>query len=78
MTAIKIKLCITCNAKYKDFYFVAQFHGFALHSDRCATCHKAYTNFVDESACLTANNVRNELAAIHKSQEVLKMLSLYM
>jgi hypothetical protein len=40
-------------------------------------CHKAYINFVDESACLMANNVRKEVAAIHRSQEVLKILSLY-
>jgi hypothetical protein len=32
-------------------------------------------NFADESACLTADNVRNEVVTIHKSQEVLKMLS---
>jgi hypothetical protein len=34
-----------------------------------------HTNFADESACLTADNVRNEVVTIHKSQEVLEMLS---
>jgi hypothetical protein len=29
---------------------------------------------VDKSVCLLADNVRNEVVAIHKSQEVLKML----
>jgi hypothetical protein len=38
---------------------------------------EAHTNFADESACLTADNVRNEVATIHRSQEVLKVLSLY-
>jgi hypothetical protein len=33
--------------------------------------------FADESACLTANNVQNEVVTSHRSQEVLKMLSLY-
>jgi hypothetical protein len=39
---------------------------------------KAHTNFAVESACLTADNVWNEAVTIHRSQEVLKMLSLYM
>jgi hypothetical protein len=31
----------------------------------------------DESACLKTDNVRNELVTIHRSQEMLKMMSLY-
>jgi hypothetical protein len=34
-------------------------------------------NFADESACLTADNVHNEFVTIHRSQEMLKMLSPY-
>jgi hypothetical protein len=65
--------------KYReDFYFVDWFHGYALHGDKCAACHEAHTNFADESACLTTDSIRNEVVTIHRSQEVLKMLSLYM
>jgi hypothetical protein len=60
----------------EDFYFVDRFHGSALHSDRCAAGCEAHMNFADESACLTADNVRNEVVTIHRSQ-MLKMLSLY-
>jgi hypothetical protein len=60
----------------KDFYFVQRLHGSALHSDRGAACREVHTNFADESACLMAYNVRNEVVTIHRSQEVLKM-SLY-
>jgi hypothetical protein len=41
----------------EDFYFVDRFHGSALHGDRCSAAH---TNFADESACLTADDIRNE------------------
>jgi hypothetical protein len=60
-----------------DFYFVDRFHGSALHGDRGAACREANTIFFDESARLTADNVQNEVVTIHRSQEVLKMLSLY-
>jgi hypothetical protein len=67
--------------KYReDFYFVDWFYGSALYGSRGAACCEAHTNFVDESAYLTADNVRNEgkvLTFVHRSQEVLKMLSLY-
>jgi hypothetical protein len=33
--------------------------------------------FADESACVTADSVRNEVVTIHRSQEALKLLSLY-
>jgi hypothetical protein len=62
----------------EDSYFVDWFHGSLLHGDQCTTGCTAYMNFADESACLTPNNVRNEVVTIHRSQEVLKMLSLYM
>jgi hypothetical protein len=61
---------------WEGFYFVDWFHGSALHGDRCAVCHEAHTNFADESAFLTDNNVRNEVVTIHTSQEALKILSL--
>jgi hypothetical protein len=58
------------------FYFVDRFHGSALHGCRCADCCEAHTNFADESACLTADNIWNEVVTIQRSQEVLKMLSI--
>jgi hypothetical protein len=64
----------------EDFYFVVRFHGSALHGDQCAACCETHTNFAEESACLTADNVRNEgnfFTFVHRSKEVLKMLSLY-
>jgi hypothetical protein len=37
----------------------------------------AYTNFDDESICLFADNVRNELVTVHRTQEMLKILPIY-
>jgi hypothetical protein len=68
----------TENLYREDLYFVDLFHGSAHHGDQSAACHEAHLNFVDESACLTANNVRNEVVTIHRSQKTVKMLSLYM
>jgi hypothetical protein len=48
-----------------------------VHGGRCAACSEAHTNFADESPCLTAEDIRNEVLTIHRSREVLKMLSLY-
>jgi hypothetical protein len=45
----------------KNCYFVDRFHGFALHGDWGAVCREAHTNFADESPCLEADNVRNEV-----------------
>jgi hypothetical protein len=45
----------------ENFYFVDRFHGSALHGDRCSACCEAHTNFADESTCLTADNVWNEV-----------------
>jgi hypothetical protein len=45
----------------EDFYFVEGSHGYAVHGDRCIAGCKAHTNFVNESACLMADNVRNEV-----------------
>jgi hypothetical protein len=65
-------------SQYREgFYFVDQFHGFALHGDQWAFCCEAHTNFADESACLTADNIQNEIVTIHRSEEVLKMLCHY-
>jgi hypothetical protein len=62
----------------EQFYCVRRVHGSAFHGDRCAPCREAHANVVDESACLTADNVWNEVVTIHRSQVVLKMLySLY-
>jgi hypothetical protein len=48
--------------KYReDFYFADLFHGSALHGDRYTVGCEAHTNFADESACLTADNVRKEV-----------------
>jgi hypothetical protein len=60
------------------FYFVDRFYGSVLHSDWVAVCLEAHTNFVEESACLMADNIWNEVVTIHRSQEMLKMLPLYM
>jgi hypothetical protein len=57
------------------FLVTRRVHGSALHDDRCAACRETNTNFADESTCLTANNVRNEVVTIHILQEVLRMLS---
>jgi hypothetical protein len=50
-------------------------HGSALHGSWCTACCGTHMNFSDESACLMADNIRNEVVTIHRSQEVLKMLS---
>jgi hypothetical protein len=62
----------------EDFYFVDQFHGSALHSNQCTTGCEAHMNSANESACLISDNVQNVVVTIHKSQKVLKMLSLHM
>jgi hypothetical protein len=38
------------NKYRKGFYFVDRFHSSALHGSQIATCHKAHTNFANESA----------------------------
>jgi hypothetical protein len=62
---------------WKIFTLSTGSNGSAFHGDRGAACRKAHTNFADKSACLTADNFRNEVVTIHRSQEVLNMLSLY-
>jgi hypothetical protein len=42
-----------------------------------ATCRKAHAYFANEFAWSMAYNILNEVVTIHRSQEVLKMLSLY-
>jgi hypothetical protein len=49
-----------------------------LHNDQCTTGCEAPTNFDDESACLMVDDDRNEVVTIHRSQEVLKKMALYM
>jgi hypothetical protein len=64
---------------YSDyFYSVNRFHDSAPHGDRCTAGCEAHTTSADESACLTADNIRNEVAAIHRLQEMPQMLSIYM
>jgi hypothetical protein len=46
-----------------------------FHGGPCSAFYEAHTNFADESTCLMADNFRNEIVTIHRSQEVLKMLS---
>jgi hypothetical protein len=62
----------------EDFYFVGQLHNSVLQSDRCIAGCEAHMNFADDSVCLTADMCQNEVVTIHRSQEVLKILSLYM
>jgi hypothetical protein len=50
-------------------------HGSALHSNWCTISCKADTDFADESMCLLADNIKTEVLRIHRSQKVLKMLS---
>jgi hypothetical protein len=59
----------------EDFYFVDQFHGSVLHGNQCTTGCEAHMSFADESACLVGDNIQNEVVKIHRSQEVLKILS---
>jgi hypothetical protein len=59
---------LSLHLKYReDFYSVDQFHGSVLHSDRGTTCREAHMNFADESECLTADNISNEVVTIHIS-----------
>jgi hypothetical protein len=52
----------------EDFFFVDRFHGSALHNCPCATFCQAQKNFAYESACLTADNFRNEGKLLLSSQ----------
>jgi hypothetical protein len=52
----------------EDFYLFDEFT--ALHYMAASA-----PNFADESACLTANNIYNEVVTFHRTQNVLKMLS---
>jgi hypothetical protein len=48
--------------KYReDFYSLDEF------TDRCTAGREAHANFANESAYLTAGNVRNEVVTVHKS-----------
>jgi hypothetical protein len=52
----------------EDFYFFHRFHG-----NRGAACREVHTNFANESECLMADSVRNDVVTIHRSHEVSKM-----
>jgi hypothetical protein len=45
---------------YSFFNFADWFHSSELHGDQGAACREEHMNFVDESACLMAENVPNE------------------
>jgi hypothetical protein len=49
-------------------------HGSTLDGNQYTTSSEADTNFADESICLLADNVQNEVVTIHIPQVVLKML----
>jgi uncharacterized protein YlbG (UPF0298 family) len=59
------------------FYTVDQFQSSALYCDQWATGCEALSSFVNESAYLTAGNIRNEAFTFEKSLDVLKILSIY-
>jgi hypothetical protein len=67
----------TCFLYRENLYLVGRFHGSALHGDRFTAGCEAHTNLADKSGCLTADNFRNKLVTIHRSQEVLKIVPLY-
>jgi hypothetical protein len=50
----------------EDFYFIDRFNGSALHGNRCTAGCEAHTNFTNESACLTADNILQK--SIYNSQ----------
>jgi hypothetical protein len=58
--------------------FIFLLTGSHLHDNRQTAGCGAHTNFGDESICLLADKVQNEVVTIHRSQEVLEMLYLYM
>jgi hypothetical protein len=68
---LKQCLCVRrmniCNMYRENFCFVHRFHGSTLHGDRFTAGCEAHTNFADESACLKADNFRNEVVTIHRS-----------
>jgi hypothetical protein len=51
----------------EDFYFVDWFNGSVRHGEQCTAGCEAHMNFVNESACLMANNVQNEIVTICRS-----------
>jgi hypothetical protein len=58
--------------KYGEYFYCAdRAHDSGLQGDQCAACREAHMNFAHESA----DNIWNEVVTIHRSQEVLKMLS---
>jgi hypothetical protein len=53
---------------------VDRVHGSSLYGGRCTAGREEHANFAEESACLMADNIRNEEVTIHGSQELLNML----
>jgi hypothetical protein len=45
--------------------------------DQCTAGCETHANFADESVCLLADNVGDEVLTVHRLQVVLRMLSLY-
>jgi hypothetical protein len=77
--ATEIRVCngTSCQLYRVDFYFVDRFHDSACYKVIGVLLAEGHTNSADESACLIVNNIQNKVVTIHRSQEVLKMLSLY-
>jgi hypothetical protein len=79
LQATEIRVCNgTSYPLYRDdFYFVDRFHDSACYKVINVLLAEWHTNSADESACLIVDNIQNKVVTIHRSQEVLKMLSLY-
>jgi hypothetical protein len=61
-------------------YLCWSVHDLALHDDLCTACCEEHTNFANGSACLIADNVRNEgkfLPSFTDHRRCWKLLSLY-
>jgi hypothetical protein len=50
------------------FPLCSLFHGSPLYGDKCTAGREVHTNFAEESACQTADNVRNEDSTIRTLQ----------
>jgi hypothetical protein len=75
---IDVFMTSPCHILKGGSYLYLPIRGFELHGDWCTVSCEVHTNFADESIRLLADDVRNEVVTIHRSQEVLKMLSSYM
>jgi hypothetical protein len=65
-------------SKDEDGDLLGSYLCWPVQGDWLITGCEAHTNFADESVHLLVSNIQNEVITIHRSQEALKMLSLYM